>query len=190
MCGRYRFTHSGQDEKLSAILDMMERNYHGAYKTGEIFPGDCAPAVIQNRGRLVAVPAVFGFPGYGGSRLLINARSETAAEKPGFARELRERRIVLPASGFYEWSHDAEKTKYLFETETQSTMYLCGIYQILDGQCRFVILTREANESMQSIHNRMPVLVDESLVRPYLTDYAAAMGILGASAPELRWHAE
>ena len=62
MCGRYQFT-TGHDDMSAAIVDMLDRRYPGEYKTGEIFPGDAAPAVISDGGRIVAVPASFGFPG-------------------------------------------------------------------------------------------------------------------------------
>lgn len=114
MCGRYFFTRISEDEKLDAVNIFMEKNYPGEYKTGEIFPGDIVQAVIDRQGKNVAVPACFGFPGYQDNRLIINARSETAAEKNTFADGLHDRRVILPASGFYEWSHrDREKTKYL-----------------------------------------------------------------------------
>ena len=158
MCGRYNFTRVPGDEKMEAIHLAMEKNFPGAYKTGEIFPGDTVPAVLDRGGKLVAVPAIFGFPGFADGRLLINARSETAAEKKTCAESLRERRVILPASGFYEWSRDRERTKYLFTVDALRTIYLCGIYKLVDGACRFVILTRPANESMIEIHDRMPVI--------------------------------
>ena len=64
-------------------------------------------------------------------------------------------------------------------------LYLCGIYKIIDGQARFVILTRPANESMIETHDRMPVIADEDEVRPYLTDRDAAMEIIAVNAPAL-----
>ena len=64
-------------------------------------------------------------------------------------------------------------------------IYLCGIYKIVDGKPRFVILTRAANESMIETHDRMPVIVDENSVRPYLTDRDAAMEIIATAAPML-----
>ncbi len=96
MCGRYNFNSDVSDEKMVAIVGMMERNWPGAYKTGEIFPGDIAPAVIERDGKIVAVPAVFGFPGFRDGKLLINARSETAAEKRSFSESLRTKRMILP----------------------------------------------------------------------------------------------
>ncbi len=107
MCGRYNFSTDSADEKIAAILEVLERKYQGGYKTGEIFLGDTAPAVIARNGRIIPVPAVFGFPGFQNDKLLINARGETAAEKKTFSECLRERRIILPATGFYEW--DKEK---------------------------------------------------------------------------------
>ena len=185
MCGRYFFSGMTTDEKLTAIVNMMERHHPGGYKTGEIFPGDTAPAVVTVNGQLRAVPAVFGFPGFRRSRLLINARSETAAQKPAFADSLRERRVILPAAGFFEWSRDGRKTKYYFRKPEETALYLCGIYRVIDGLARFVILTRPANESMLETHDRMPVIADESGVRPYLTDFDAATAIIAAAAPAL-----
>ena len=186
MCGRYYFTRVSEDEKLDAVNKYMEKNYPGEYKTGEIFPGDIVPAVIDREGKIVAVPAGFGFPGYQDNRLIINARSETAAEKKTFADGLRDRRVILPASGFYEWSHyDREKTQYLFTLDAMQTIYLCGIYKLVDGAYRFVILTRPANESMIEVHDRMPVIVGEKEVRPYLTDRDAAAEIIATASPML-----
>ena len=185
MCGRYYFTRVSEDEKLDAVNKYMEKNYPGEYKTGEIFPGDIVPAVIDRQGKIVAVPAGFGFPGYQDNKLIINARSETAAEKKTFADNLRERRVILPASGFFEWSHDGKKTKYYFTVDSMQAIYLCGIYKIVDGKPRFVIFTRAANESMIETHDRMPVIVGESSVRPYLTDRDAAMEIIATAAPML-----
>ena len=187
MCGRYGFYKDHTDSKAQAIVTMLEKLYPDtAYKTGEIGPGDTAPAVVDRGGRILPAPAVFGFPGYQSGKLIINARAETAAQKPAFADSLRQRRVVLPANGFFEWSHTGEKTKYYFTVDALETIYLCGIFKLVEGKIRFVILTRPANESMREIHHRMPVIVDDSLVRPYLTDREAAMEIIAASAPVLQ----
>lgn len=187
MCCRYYFSGDGADNdtRISAFLEAMERKYPGGYKTGEIFPGDTAPAMIARREKLLPVPAVFGFPGFSEGKLLLNARAETAAEKKTFAESLRERRIILPATGFYEWGRDASRTKYLFTADALPVLYLCGLYTLAGGQCRFVILTRAANESMVETHDRMPVIVGADAVRPYLTDLAAARRILSEAAPIL-----
>ncbi len=185
MCGRYWIGGDGADERLSAVIESMERRHPGEYKTGEICPGDAAPGLVARRERIVALPAVFGFPGFRDGKLLINARAETAAEKKSFADSLRERRIVLPATGFYEWGRDEAKTKYFFTADALPVMYLCGLFRIVDGQCRFVILTRQANASMLETHDRMPVAVGADEVREYMTELTAAMEILASASPEL-----
>ena len=187
MCGRYQFTRDSNDEKLTAILTMMDEKYPGAYKIGEIFPGDIAPAVIQRQSRILPIPATFGIPGFQDSRLIINARTETVADKPLFSESLRDRRVVLPASGFFEWKHtaDRKKEKYFFQNNDRSVIYLCGIYKVVDGLPRFVIITRPANESMIEVHDRMPVIISDREVRSYLTDYSAAEEIIATAAPML-----
>ena len=186
MCCRFYVYSSSSDERERKILSLMERDYPGGYKTGEIFPGDTAPAVLGENGRLRHAPAVFGFPGFGKNRLIINARSETAAEKPAFAGAFRNHRAIIPADGFFEWSRGGEKTKYLFTLEEPRTLWLCGLFRVVDGLYRFVILTRPANESMIEIHDRMPVIVPPDGVRAYLTDPGAAKEIIASADPALR----
>ena len=185
MCGRFHFSRDVADEMIISILTTMERKYPGQFKTGELFPGDTVPGIIAWNEKIVPIPATFEFPGFQEKKLLINARSETVAEKMTFAGSFRERRIVLPATSFYEWSHDAKKQKYQFSVKDTSALYLCGIYKIIDGEVRFVILTREANESMVEIHHRMPVILLEHEVRGYLTDYPTALEFIGSTPPVL-----
>ena len=71
----------------------------------------------------------------------------------------------------------------LLKNHLYPTYQLCGLYKIIDGKYRFVILTRQANESMAEIHDRMPVIVGEDAVRPYLTDLAVAEAIIATAAP-------
>ncbi len=186
MCCRYYFSDQSKDERVRRILSLMERDYPGQYKTGEIFPGDTVTAVLGENGKLRHAPAVFGFPGFRGKQLILNARVETAAAKPLFAESMQSRRAILPADGFWEWSRGEDKTKYLFTLSERRTMYLCGLYKQIEGVYRFVILTRPANGSMIEIHDRMPVIVSAEDVRPYLTDAAAAAELINAPAPYLQ----
>lgn len=186
MCCRYSLGSDPLDERVRKILSLMERDYPGQYKVGEIFPGDTAMAILGENGRLRHAPAVFGFPGFGKNQLILNARAETVESRQTFARAFRERRAILPADGFYEWSHDGKKTKYLFTLDGPRTLYLCGLYQWFNGAYRFVILTRPANDSVIDIHDRMPVIASADEVREYLTDYNAAKEIVAVSNPFLQ----
>lgn len=184
MCGRFQFTADDPDERIAAILDILERTSPGKYTLGEIGPGLPAPAVIARGERLSPIPAVFGFTGREGGKLLINARSETAGEKPAFADCLRSRRIVLPASAFFEWSRETRE-KYRFTVPGLSFFYLGGLYRREGEEIRFVILTRAASADMAPVHHRMPLILGPEAVRPWLTRETEARAMLAGEPPRL-----
>jgi putative SOS response-associated peptidase YedK len=96
---------------------------------------------------------------------LINARSETVAEKPTFRHALKYRRCIVPTSGFYEWDHSGgKKQPYYIQLADQSPMCLAGVWESWkspDGSEleTFAILTTSANKLVESIHDRMPVIL-------------------------------
>lgn len=99
-----------------------------------------------------------------GSRL-INARSETAAEKPSFRAAFKRRRCLIPADGFYEWQkQNGNKQPVFIHPADEDLFALAGLWEIwqsADGDAlqTCTILTTTPNELMASIHNRMPVIV-------------------------------
>lgn len=96
---------------------------------------------------------------------LINARSESVNDKPSFRLSFRQRRCILPASGFYEWTRvEGKKMPYYVRMADRSPMPLAGIWDewhapggALLETC--AILTTAANETVASIHARMPVIL-------------------------------
>lgn len=61
---------------------------------------------------------------------LINARSETVAEKPAFRHAIKYRRCIIPTSGFYEWSHcGSKKQPYYIQMADHSAMCLAGLWE-------------------------------------------------------------
>ena len=170
MCGRYYIEIS--DEELREIAGEVEkksREYPGqmTLKTsGEIFPTDIVP--VQT-GAKQFLPMKWGFIGLDGNPV-INARSETALQKPMFQRAMRENRCLIPASGYYEWQRDGNKRiKYRFYIPNEP-MYLAGCYrQELDDPFRnFVILTRRAANGLEAIHDRMPVIIPPKYTETWL----------------------
>ena len=154
MCGRYCLYEDGNEE-LRQILGRTE----GEFKTGEIFPTDRAPILIQKSGVTAPQAVAWGFPGFRGKGVIINARAETVPEKAMFRRSLAAMRCVIPSSGFFEWSHSGPKTKYRFNLPGSGIVYMAGLYQDFAGERRFVILTTAANDSMIEVHTRMPVVL-------------------------------
>lgn len=150
-------------------------------KTGEIFPTNIAPVLLGKDNGMVPVPMYWGFPRPGASGVIINARAETAAEKPMFARAVRGGRCLIPTNGFYEWSHDQgeAKKKYLLSGSSSHMLYLAGLFAMFDKKddvslASFVILTVAANDSVRPLHDRMPLVIEASEKRGWLTDESFA----------------
>jgi len=124
--------------------------------------------------------------------MLINARAETAATKPTFRESVRTRRVLVPATSFFEWQKLAgegkQKLKLRLYRPDEPVFYMAGLYRPippehnplgLPGQ--FVILTGAANETVVAIHDRMPLIVPRPLLRRYLQDEQTARAILNAA---------
>lgn len=100
-----------------------------------------------------------------GSRL-INARAETVAEKPAFRSAFRHRRCLVIADGFYEWRRqDGKKQPFYFRMQDRQPFAFAGLWehwQDSKGEAidSCTILTTEANELLQQIHERMPVILN------------------------------
>jgi len=98
--------------------------------------------------------------------LLINARAETIAEKPAFRAACRERRCLIIATGFYEWTKDSEgkRLPWYIRRADGAPLAFAGVWQdwsrddLSHRTC--AIVTTAANASMAAIHHRMPVILD------------------------------
>lgn len=125
-----------------------------------------------------------------GSRM-INARSETATEKPSFRSALVKRRCIVPADGWYEWQGSpGKKTPYYFSPVNESVLGLAGIYESWkqpDGQLLWsaAILTQEAKPDLAYIHDRMPVLVTPELQESWLNSSTSPLQEVLGSAPNI-----
>ena len=76
--------------------------------------------------------------------------------------------IVAAAAGFYEWNKQKEKST--FTRKDSPVLYMAGIYTKYEDEDRFVILTTAANESMEPVHDRMPLILEENEILPWLTE--------------------
>jgi len=96
----------------------------------------------------------------------INARAEEAANKPAFRDALRKRRCLIPADAFYEWTkHDPKKKQpHAFALKSGAPFAFAGLWERWrpkEGEPleTFTILTTDANELLEPVHNRMPVIL-------------------------------
>lgn len=110
--------------------------------------------------------------------LLINARAETIAEKPAFRAACREKRCIIPISGFYEWTRDGKvKLPWYIKRVDGQPMAMAGIWQDWgeDKSPTCAVVTTAANAPMAEIHHRIPVILEQN-------DWAKWLGEEGKGA--------
>jgi putative SOS response-associated peptidase YedK len=94
---------------------------------------------------------------------LINARAETVAEKPSFRSAFKHRRCLILADGFYEWQRLEDKKQPFYFRLKDGLFGFAGLWEQWESPeaeiTSCAIITTEANELMEPVHNRMPVIV-------------------------------
>ncbi len=168
MCGRFA---------LALTRAQLEQAFPGISFPADhrprfnIAPGQTA-LVIPNDGHQQAAYFYWGFPptgpaAYHTTRPYINARAETAYDRPAFRTAFRYHRCLIPASGFFEWQTLGTKKRqpWYFHPFTQKPLALGGLWTT-DEQAnapakryRFLILTLAANPDVAPIHPRMPLIL-------------------------------
>lgn len=181
MCGRYDLFSNIKSKEAAAILEQIKKAGLNI-KTGEIFPTNNAPVFVDD---LQLESMIWGFPGFKSKGVIINARSETVRQKPMFRNSFFSRRCLVLSSGFYEWTKEKNKKKYIFNDPESEILYIAGIWNMFDNQKRFSILTKSANESVIEIHDRMPVLVKKENLKDWIADDDFAADYLDQDMPEL-----
>lgn len=184
MCCRYFIRESDPD--LLPIIDAALKSpliarfakAHPAplVRFGEVAPTNLVAAIASDKQRNLAVfPMTWGFTVPGRSVPMVNARVETAAEKPSFRDSWKSHRCAVPASWYYEWQHlpkedgrSTTSTKYAIQPKDATITYLCGLYRIENGLPVFVILTREPSPDISHIHDRMPLILPQEVIRDWV----------------------
>ncbi len=113
-----------------------------------------------------------------GGRLVVNARSETALEKPLFRKLVLAGRVAVPAQCFYEW--DRNKVRHAFSRLDGRDLMLAAIS---DGRS-FAILTTAANASVAPVHARMPLVLENT--GAWLAENGGFVDLLRSRPAELR----
>ncbi|MFV0557830.1 MAG: SOS response-associated peptidase [Enterococcus sp.] len=186
MCGRYWYDlHS---EKLKQYREEALENSEIRSKelaSGEIYPSNHIVAIGHSKDKIFPSVTRWGFESFKKGQLMINARSETVEEKQTFHKSFLERRVVIPMSGFYEWS--SEKEKYLFRGS--EILYVGGLYRMHHPEsgpvAESIILTTKPNQAVKAVHDRMPLLIEESEIWSWLLDLDFARNKLKQAMPEL-----
>ncbi len=180
MCGRYTIKKNPSDY-LRQVFPGIQFDPAFKFQPNEnVCPTLEEPVVLNANGVPFCTLLRWGLipswsreekPGTG----IINARSETVAEKPSFKASFRRKRCLVPVDGFYEWKKTgvgSKKIPYRFYRKSDPFLLLAGIWDEWErpmGILRtFAILTTAANASIADVHDRMPVILDKKQVDQWL----------------------
>jgi len=165
MCGRYSFAL--EDDLIWERFRVRVRTtiYKARY--------NCAPgqdlAIVSNEDQVTLnlfrwglIPFWAKDPAIGNR--LINTKAETITVKPSFKNAFRSRRCLVLSDGFYEWKKEREKKPYRIQMTDGSPFAMAGIWERWispDGKIiqSFSIITTSPNETVATIHDRMPVIL-------------------------------
>jgi len=121
---------------------------------------------------------------------MINARAETVAEKPSFRAAYRKRRCLILADGFYEWhTQNGQKVPYFISLASGEPFAFAGLWESWhdkesdESLETTAIITTAANEFMNRLHNRMPVVIEAGKTEPWLKGDDNALGDAITNAP-------
>lgn len=193
MCGRFTLTASGQLLMEELGLLSIPEDYRPRYN---VAPGQPILAARDgDEGRKGAmlkwglVPSWAKDPSIGNK--MINARSETVAEKPSFRRAFDRRRCIIPADGFYEWRKDGKrKIPMRFRLRDGRPFAFAGLWEAWrppggEGETLFTctILTTAANELVQPVHDRMPVILTQEALDLWLDREVPGDGVASLLRP-------
>ena len=170
MCGCF-FWKKKKQKEVEEELNITESSLKDSIE-GDISPGT-SPIIIAKSNNLsvqenndIEITNMFwGIPSKD-NKLIINARAESVLEKPIFYDGIRKNRCVIPAINFYEL--DNNKIKVTFAKKDNSIFYLAGFYVKKSDKNSFVILTTKANDSVSSVHPRMPLFFEANQVRNWI----------------------
>lgn len=200
MCGRYVIEDY---QELSERLTNVPIRYDFELRPNwNAAPTQTLPVVFEDGGEWVVQGMHWGMipkwtkPGQRPKVMPINARSETAAEKPMFKSSMKHRRCIVPANGFYEWKTQGSgpKQPWFIQPEGHQLMLFAGLWDEApvgpEGETvrSFAILTTDANTPMSKLHDRMPVILDDDEVPDWLDREETAteplQHLLGAAADD------
>jgi putative SOS response-associated peptidase YedK len=182
MCGRFTLSYKAIELQLSLGLTDVPADFQPRYN---IAPSQPIAAVTDGKTKKLEYLKWGLVPGWakdiGIGNKLINARSETIMEKPSYRNAFQRRRCLILADGFYEWKRFSQKglpsQPYYFHIKDNQPFAFAGIWEIWqapDGGELWstAIITCAANSLVESVHERMPVILDFSTMWQWLDNLA------------------
>jgi len=190
MCGRYSITQIHGLEKRFRVDETRLAQLAPLFN---IAPTEPAPVVIEEEGKRILQPMLFGLiPRWAKDARIasqcINARAETVAEKPAFRDALRGRRCLVVSDGYYEWKHEGKaRLPWRVIMKDRGLFAFAGLWdewKSPEGRIfrTFSIITTVTNGVTREFHERMPVILapeNENLwLAPYVKETRTVLPLL------------
>ncbi len=182
MCGRFTQSYTWHDVQKAMRLSQRARNLQPRYN---IAPTTNIDVVVAGDDERALMPMRWGLvPGWWKKSLkdvpsTFNARAETVATKPMFRAAFKSRRCIIPASGFYEWTTEADgKQPHFFSSADRSILAFAGLWErwrdpdTSEDMLSATVIVTAANEWMGKYHDRMPVTVPSNFYDDWLSGEA------------------
>ncbi|WP_341214009.1 SOS response-associated peptidase [uncultured Limimaricola sp.] len=194
MCGRMAITLP--HEAIAQMFEAQPSNDLPEVPNYNVCPTVQVHTVTAHEGSRRLRPMRWGFIPHWYKKpndgpLLINARAETVAEKPAFRAAVRERRCLIPASGFYEWTVDdaGNKLPWFIHREDGDPLAFAGLWQDWErdgeGFTTCAVVTTGAAGVMRDIHTRMPVILEPADWPLWLGEAGHGAAVLMQPNPEV-----
>ena len=211
MCGRYASSADPDALVATFVIDEVDEIVPPSFN---VAPTDPVPAVVERVDKATdAVVRKLVAPRWGlvpswskdarGGAGMINARVETVATKPAFARAFAARRCLLPADGYYEWqtiagaSGKPVKQPWFIRPAGGGVLPMAGLYEFWKDRGLGVgapwlvtctVITTTAIDALGHVHDRMPMVIGEqdwaAWLDPRTTDAAVASSLLTTPASD------
>jgi putative SOS response-associated peptidase YedK len=200
MCGRFAFySPSEATAALFGVDGVLASDVAGNEPRYNIAPTQFVAAIRDNneqRRELVMlrwglVPFWARDPAIGNR--MINARAETVAEKPSYRAAFKHRRCIVLADGFYEWHREGDvKTPYFISLASGKPFALAGLWEDWqdknsgDSLQTTTLITVAANDFMQPLHHRMPVILQSETADEWLAGANEYLQVAAERTPSLQ----
>jgi putative SOS response-associated peptidase YedK len=175
MCNRYTLIDPDSAfAEIARILGIPLDKPQWVTKRYNIGLMQVAPTIVNRGSGVEVLPMNFGYFSRSGASMINNARSETAYEKPSFKKAVVSNRCVIPTTGFIDWETDSrgKKWPHVFTLASGRPYGMAAIWNKGSAEHaippNFCIVTREPNEIVGRIHNRMPVILREEHLARWL----------------------
>ena len=169
MCARITITTTGTEiaDLFGLSYDLSQAKPKPPPKARyNVAPSTLIPVIRMMSGQRELIGLRWGLIPHWNTNLkhtgFVNARAETAPNKPAFRDPFRWRRCLVPADGFFEWKTVGKKKRpYFFRPAGGGLFVYAGVWDRWNGIDTVAVLTVPANELVKPLHDRMPAIVSE-----------------------------